>query len=292
MKRLLTPFLAFLLTTTATSLAEDNPAWPEHLSVKAGDLSVNFEGPTRRWTIENIKFRDVLVAPGRGASGTVFNFPDIGFIGTAHHENETEPVDDLQFFLDGKKLEKIPAELNASSFRLERKSHVKTFALEGSVELRDNRLWETATFRLPAEAEPVPLKLVYHFMHPWHVDSTHYMAGRGGKIIAAGELERSEAANRKFYVNQAADWIAIYNQNTKTFIVSYLQEKPDISTAIAAIWNVHGSYRKFYLRCFTDDTVPAGFAGTYRMVTGFGTAETPEWPAAATALANELADAK
>ncbi len=290
--RFLTPILALLLTATAIALAEDNPSWPEHLTVKAGDLTVNFEGPKRRWTIESIKFGDVLVAPATGASGTVFNFPDIGFIGTAHHENETEPVDDLQFFIDGKKLDEVPAELSGKTFRLERKSHVKTFSLEGSIEIRDNRLWETATFRLPAHAEPVPLKLVYHFMHPWHVDSTHYMAGRDGEIIAEGELDRSEEADHKFYVNQAADWIAIYNENTKTFIVSYLQEKPDVSTAIAAIWNVHGAYRKFYLRCFTDDIVPADFDGTYRLVTGFATAEADAWQKAAEALAVELSTAK
>ncbi len=283
---------ALLIFATVPVAADDNPAWPAHLSVKAGDLSVNFEGPTRRWTIENIKFRDVLVAPGRGASGTVFNFPDIGFIGTAHHENETEPIDDLQFFLDGKKLDEVPAELSGDSFRLERKSHIKTFSLEGAVEIRDNRLWETATFRLAADADPVPLKLVYHFMHPWHVDSTHYLAGRDGEIIAGGELERSEAADHKFYVNQAADWIAVYNRNSQTFIVSYLQQKPDVSTAIAAIWNVHGAYRKFYLRCFTDDIVPAGFDGTYRMVTGFGVADTDGWEKAAEALANDLSSAR
>ena len=272
--------------------ADDNPAWPEHLSVKCGDLAVNFEGPKRRWTIENIRFQDVLVAPQNGASGTVFNFPDIGFIGTAHHENEVEPVDNLEFFLDGKKLADIPAEVSGETFRLQRKSHVKTFTLEGEVELRDNRIWETATFRLPADADPVPLKLVYHFMHPWHVDSTDYMAGRDGKITASGELDRSEQEDRKFYVNEEVDWIAIYNANTKTYLVSYLLEKPDVSTAIAAIWNVNGAYRKFYLRCFTNDTVPSGFEGTYRMVTGFGVAEEAEWKKVATELARDLATEK
>jgi hypothetical protein len=286
MKTLVT--LIFVAATIFTATAEDNPAWPENLSVKCGDLAVNFEGPKRRWTIENIRFRDVLVAPENGASGTVFNFPDIGFIGTAHHENETEPVDDLGFFLDGKKVEKVPAELSGESFRLQRKSHVKNFTLEGEVELRDNRIWETATFRLPADVDPVPLKLVYHFMHPWHVDSTHYMAARDGEVVHSGELDRSEETNRKFYVNEEVDWIAIYNANTKTYLVSYLLEKPDVSTAIAAIWNVNGAYRKFYLRCFTNDTVPSGFEGTYRMVTGFGVAEQSEWEEAARSTAGKL----
>jgi hypothetical protein len=287
MKQLTTLVLSAI--AAVPTAADDNPAWPEHLSVTCGDLVVNFEGPKRRWTIENIRFRDVLVAPENGASGTVFNFPDIGFIGTAHHENEVEPVDDLAFFLDGKKLEDVPAEVSGQSFRLQRKSHVKEFALEGEVELRDNRIWETATFRLPTDADPVPLKLVYHFMHPWHVDSTHYMAGRDGEIIASGELDRSEEANRKFYVNTEADWIAIYNAKTKTYLVSYLLEKPDVSTAIAAIWNVHGAYRKFYLRCFTNDTVPSGFDGTYQMVTGFGVAEEAEWEESARTMADNLA---
>ena len=291
MKTLANLFVA--AATMITASAEDNPAWPEHLSVKCGDLSVNFEGPQRRWTIENIHFRDVLVAPQNGASGTVFNFPGIGFIGTAHHENETEPVDDLRFFLDGETLEgEIPAELRGDTFRLQRKSHVKNFTLEGAVELRDNRIWETAKVRLPAAADPVPLKLVYHFMHPWHVDSTHYMAGRDGEVVHSGELDRSESEDRKFYVNQEVDWIAIYNANTRTYLVSYLLEKPAIGSSIAAIWNVNDAYRKFYLRCFTNDTVPSGFEGTWRMVTGFGDAEQVDWEEAVTELARELAPAE
>ena len=290
MKQLTT--LVLTAVAAVPVVAEDDPAWPEHLSVKCGDLAVNFEGPKRRWTIENILFRDVLVAPENGASGTVFNFPEIGFIGTAHHENEVEPVDDLEFFLNGKKLANIPAELSGDTFRLQRKSHVKTFTLEGEVELRDNRIWETATFRLPADADPFPLKLVYHFMHPWHVGSTHYMAGREGEVTASGELDRSEKENRKFYVNEEVDWIAIYNANTKTYLVSYLLEKPDVSTAIAAIWNVDGAYRKFYLRCFTNDTVSSGFDGTYRMVTGFGVAEEGDWEKAAENLAAQLSELK
>lgn len=281
--------LALVATALLPANAGDDPAWPQHLSVKCAELTVNFEGPKRRWTIENIRFRDVLVAPDNGASGTVFNFPDIGFIGTAHHENETEPVDDLQFFLNGEKLEKIPASLSGDSFRLQRRSHVKNFALEGEVELRDNRLWETATVRLPTDADPVPLKLVYHFMHPWHVDSTHYMAGRKGEVVQSGELERSEQADRKFYVNEEVDWIAIYRAETKTYLVSYLLEKPDVSTSIAAIWNVNSAYRKFYLRCFTNDTVPSGFEGTWRMVTGFGVAGPGEWESMATETAKKLA---
>ncbi len=51
-------------------------------------------------------------------------------------------------------------------------------------------------------------------------------------------------------------------------------------------------YRKFYLKCFDNDTVPAGFTGTWKMVTGFGTAGAGEWEPAARALAEELAKGK
>ena len=40
MKILITLFLSGIAAISAT--AEDNPAWPEHLSVKCGDLAVNF----------------------------------------------------------------------------------------------------------------------------------------------------------------------------------------------------------------------------------------------------------
>jgi hypothetical protein len=54
------------------------------------------------------------------------------------------------------------------------------------------------------------------------------------------------------------------------------------------IWNVPGSYRKFYLKCFENATVPLGFKGTWRMVTAFGSSDAEGWESAARKLANEL----
>jgi hypothetical protein len=57
---------------------------------------------------------------------------------------------------------------------------------------------------------------------------------------------------------------------------------------MAMIWNVPSSYRKFYLKCFTNATVPAGFEGTWRMVTAFGASDAAGWEKAARELVQAL----
>jgi hypothetical protein len=54
------------------------------------------------------------------------------------------------------------------------------------------------------------------------------------------------------------------------------------------IWNVPGTYRKYYLKCFQNSTVPAGFHGTWRMVTAFGVRPPGTWEDAARQLAEDL----
>lgn len=49
-----------------------------------------------------------------------------------------------------------------------------------------------------------------------------------------------------------------------------------------------GTYRKFYLMCFSNETVPAGFEGTWKMVTAFGAADAESWKAEAKKLAAGL----
>jgi hypothetical protein len=47
-------------------------------------------------------------------------------------------------------------------------------------------------------------------------------------------------------------------------------------------------YRKYYVRSFVNQTVPAGFNGTYKMVTGFFEATPDSWQGVARELASDL----
>ena len=55
------------------------------------------------------------------------------------------------------------------------------------------------------------------------------------------------------------DWIAVHEPKSGQFAVSRLLAAPDEAQNVSMIWNVPGTYRKYYLKCFDGKTVPAGF---------------------------------
>ena len=256
------------------------------ITVSCGDITLLLRQASQ-WTPGRIDFRGQAMTTERSAYGTVFSFPDRGFIGTAHLENEPEPIESLAFILDGQRLDKPAAELKGHSFRFERTSRIRAFDLSCITEIRDNLLHETTTVHT---AEPVPLKLVYHFMHAWVPTVSAFLAGADAMpgMTLSGPLHDGSDTARKFFINQRVDWMAVHEPKSGQFAVSRLLAAPEQGGHVAMIWNVPGSYRKFYLKCFDNATIPAGFTGTWRMVTGFGSGDTANWEAAARTLASEL----
>lgn len=257
------------------------------ITVSCGEVTLLLRQASQ-WTPGRIDFRGHAMTTERSAYGTVFSFPDCGFIGTAHLENEPEPLKSLAFILDGQPVEKTAATLKGDSFRFERQSRVRGFDLSCVTEMKGNRVHETTTVHAD---EAVPLKLVYHFMHAWAPTVSAFMAGTDAEPdkTLSGPLHDGDDTARKFFINQRVDWMAIYEPKSGQFAVSRLLSAPEQGGHIAMIWNVPGSYRKFYLRCFNNATVPAGFTGTWRMVTGFGASTAEQWESAAQALAKQLA---
>ena len=260
------------------------------ITVICGDVTLLLRQATQ-WTPGRIDFHGQAMTTESSAYGTVFSFPDVGFIGTAHLENEPEKLQSLNFLLDGKRVEAPAAEIKGGSFRLERKSRIRTFDLTNVTEIKDHRLYETTTVHT---AEAVPLKVVYHFMHAWRPTVNAFLAGSDaapGKIIS-GPLHDDTEVARKFYINERVDWLAVYEPQSGQFAVSRLLQAPEQGDSIATIWNIPGTYRKFYLKCFNSATVPAGFTGTWRMVTAFGSARPETWETTARMLAAQLRDAR
>ncbi len=291
------PICLLLLVGLSITLHAAEPFRPnlgpdrDRITVRCGEVTLLFRQASQ-WTPGRIDFRGAPMTTERSAYGTVFSFPEVGFIGTGHLENEPEPLESVAFFLDGEKVENPEAELEATSqFRFERVSHVRDFHLRGIIEIKDDRLYETATV---STENAVPLKLVYHFMHAWRPTVSAYLAGRDGDApedLLRGELRDGDDVARKFYVNERVDWIAVYEPESRQFAVSRLLETPEEGKHVSMIWNVPGTYRKYYLKCFNNETVTAGFEGTWRMVTGFGSSELGEWEEKARALAAALAEA-
>ena len=284
-------------TTIATLAAGTLSAWAAEpfkpnlgpdlprLTVTCGDVTMLLRQQSQ-WTPGRIDFRGAPMTTERSAYGTVISFPNLGFIGTAHLENEPERLDSLAFFLDGQSVAVPGAELKGRTFRFERRSRIRSFDLTCVWELKDNRLHETTTLHT---AEAVPLKVMYHFMHAWMPTVSAFLAGNDAvpEKKIAGAL-RDDADIRSFFVNERVDWMAVFEPKSGQFAVSRLLAAPEQGGHIAKIWNVPGSYRKYYLNCFADATVPAGFSGTWRMVTGFGGSDAEDWEKAAHKLAGEL----
>ncbi|MCF7789257.1 MAG: peptide chain release factor-like protein [Prosthecobacter sp.] len=256
------------------------------ITVTCGDVTLLLRQATQ-WTPGRIDFRGKAMTTESSAYGTVFSFPDVGFIGTAHLENEPEKLQSLDFYLDDQRMEAPAAEIKGGTFRLDRKSRIRTFDLTNVTEIKDHRLYETTTVHT---AEAVPLKLVYHFMHAWRPTVSAFLTGSDAapEKNISGPLRDDKEVERKFYINERVDWMAVYEPKSGQFAVSRLMQAPELGGHIATIWNVPGTYRKFYLKCFSSATVPAGFTGTWRMATAFGSATPETWEAQARALAAEL----
>ncbi|MBN8421227.1 MAG: hypothetical protein J0L73_20090 [Verrucomicrobia bacterium] len=286
-------FLSSLLSLALAGLVSAKEPFKPNLgpdlpriTVTCGDVTLLLRQATQ-WTPGRIDFRGKAMTTESSAYGTVFSFPDVGFIGTAHLENEPEKMQSLAFILDDKLLETPAAELKGGTFRLERKSRIRAFDLTNVTEIRDQRLYETTTVHT---AEAVPLKLVYHFMHAWRPTVSAFLAGSDAmpENTISGPLRDDAEVVRKFYINQRVDWMAVYEPQSGQYAVCRLLQAPEEGGHISTIWNVPPTYRKYYLKCFEGKTVPAGFTGTWRMVTAFGSSTPESWESGARALAAEL----
>lgn len=262
---------------------------PEHptIEVRCGEVGLLLRRASQ-WTPGRIDFRGAPMTTERSAYGTVLSFPEIGFIGTAHLESEPEPLASLSFQLDGSPLAEPGPELAGERFRFVRESTIRDFRLRCEIELANGRVLETTTLRAEKDS---PLKLLYHFMHAWTPTVDAYLAGRDDspEELDRGTFADTEEEARKFHVRRRVDWIAVRDPASGQFAVSRLLAAPEQGGHVSMIWNVPGTYRKYYLKCFDNETVPAGFEGTWRMVTGFGKAPADAWEKAAQELARSLA---
>lgn len=284
--------LGLLFPLTASPLFSAEPFRPNlgpdlpRITITCGEVTLLLRQQSQ-WTPGRIDFRGVPMTTEKSAYGTVFNFPEVGFIGTQHLENEPEELTSLTFELDGKTIESPGESLEGKRFRFHRESRIRNFTLACTIEVKDNRLYETTTV---STAEETPLKLVYHFMHAWTPTVSAYLAGNDDApdTDVSGPLTDGADVARLFYIKQPVDWMAVYEPGSRQFAVSRLLEFPAEARPVSMIWNVPGTYRKYYLKNFDTLTVPAGFQGTWRMVTAFGESGVEDWESAARGVAGVL----
>ncbi|MDF1814169.1 MAG: hypothetical protein P1V20_18335 [Verrucomicrobiales bacterium] len=260
----------------------------EEIWVHCGDVSLLLRRKTQ-WTPGRFDFRKVAMTTHRSAYGTVFNYRGTGFIGTGHFENEPEELQEVRFFMDGQRVDQPEQKLVGETFRFERVSKIRDFSLKNWIELRNGRIYETTSIATKVE---VPLKLVYNFMHAWKPSVTQFVAGRDDDPDnpVSGLFRNDPEKDRGFHISKSVDWVGVYEPESRQFAVSRILKSPEGVKEISMIWNVPGTYRKYYHTSFQNTSVPAGFSGTWKMVTAFGTAEPEQFQAAARKLAGALRD--
>jgi hypothetical protein len=258
--------------------------WPASVTAACGDLTVRIDGP-KMWTLSRIEYRGTRLGIEESAYGTVFNFPEVGFVGTGHRDGGVEQVHSVEFYLDGRRVDAPGPVLRGRSFRVEKRSHIRDLGLESVVSVESGRIHERTVIRAD---HAVPLRFGYHFMHAWTPTATAYLAGTDAGEELGGDLLDAPEFERQFYINREMDWMAVYDGPSGNAIVSRLLERPARGGAAIKLRNCPRVNRTIYLQAFVDQTVPAGFEGTYAMVTGFFSAPAQEWRARARALAAEL----
>jgi hypothetical protein len=251
------------------------------LTIVCGDISLGIS-EWKMWTMNGIEYKGAKLATTDSSYGTVFGFPDIGWIGAAHKDIEIEALRELTLYLDGKALTSLPARMQGESFKICKSSRIRDFALQSTVEIRNNRIHDTTVINTEKD---VPLDVVYNAMYAWTPSATGVLArSHSGEELNA----LFDDAGRKEYSLKDLEWAAVYDSNSGKGAVSCLVDAPAIGGADLLIVNAPKVYRKYYLMSFAGQIVPAGFSGTYKMATGFFEAPAEQWQATARKRANEI----
>jgi hypothetical protein len=264
-----------LLFCSTPSFAEDGPGgapatWPPSITANVGDLQVRFESRSF-WTLYRIDFKGERLCLDRFGShyGSVAKFSGVGFIGSGHTENEDEEVISVRLFADEKALDPPPDTLTCTSLRFEKESRIRALHLETVVEVGENRIIEEV--RLRAD-EATPVDLVYHFMHPWTPDMTHYL----GELLDGARVEGEFNDDKGMEIDAPTRWSAVYDTKRGMGAVTYVLDAPPDHWR-TRYWDVPKVYRKHYFMTFFKHTIPADQTFRYRIVTMPFAADNATW---------------
>jgi len=260
----------------------EHEGWPREIVADVGDLQVRFESRSF-WTLYRIDYHGVRLCLDRWGShyGTVASFPGVGFIGSGHTENEEEQVIDVKFFVDGEGVNKPEPSVKCREIRLEKTSRIRALVLRTKTSVEGNRIDEEVWFRAD---EPTPVKLVYHFMHPWTPSATHYCA----ELPDGSRVEGAFTGDRAQKIDRATRWSAVYDKASGKGAVTCVLDAPTSDDWRTRYWDVPGRYRKHYLATFLGKTVPADREFHYRVVTAPFASSEERWTEEAAELAGSV----
>ena len=255
--------------------------WPQRVVVTVGEVRTRIDG-AKLWTLSGIDYQNEVMATEDSAYGTVLTIRNVGHLGTAHFldvpgkpgEVEKEDVTHLQLFIDDKPVFDLSPTMNLTgdSFRIERRSKIRTLDLESTISIRDGVLTETAHFRVTG---PIDLQNAYPWMYAWTAQATDYVFGDNEAIQKRGIFLKEGKAQTEVVKN--AKWMAVFNRTTgKGSVCCFLMHPPNSEGSFLLI-DAPGSYRKVAAYTLVDKILPDGFGGTYQSAVGFFTANSSDW---------------
>jgi hypothetical protein len=252
--------------------------WPDSFVADIGDLQLRFESRSF-WTLYRIDFKGERLCLDKWGShyGSVAKFPDVGFIGSGHTENEDEVVLGVQLSVDGVNVSVPPDVVSGASLKFEKRARLRTLLLDTVVEVRDNHIVEEV--QLQADAD-TPISLIYHFMHPWTPEMTHFLGELSDGKRVSGVFDDDKAME----IDAPTRWSAVYDAKRGLGAVTVVTDAPEKNWR-TRYWDVPGRYRKHYFTTFMNKTVPAGEMFHYRIVTLPFSAAQDAWEEEATRVA-------
>lgn len=257
-------------SAAATDLDGTAAGWPASITVTLGELEVRFESRSF-WTLYRVGFRGERIGLDTWGShyGSVVKLPGIGFIGSGHTENADEELLHVSLVVDGTPVT-VPAEaITCTSIRLTKRSRIRTILLETTVDVTEQQIEERVQLRATA---PTPVDLVYHFMHPWTPEMTHYLGNLEDGSLISGIFDD----DKRQEIDKPTRWSAVFDEKTRFGVVTAVLENnaPAFRTRY---WDVPTRYRKHYFTTFLNATIPERVTFTSHVVTQPFKAETEDW---------------
>ena len=266
--------------------------WPQKVVVTVGGIRTRIDGP-KLWTLSGIDFQDSVLATENSAYGSVLTIRNVGHLGTAHFldvpgkpgQVEKEQVTSLQLFVDEKSVSEFTPTmaLAGGSFRMERKSTIRTMHLESSVVLQDEILTETVHFHATA---PLDLQNTYPWMYAFTHKATAYLFTDKTGVQQRGTFRAEGKPGSRVFQN--ADWMAVFDPSSGKGAVCCLLKHPPMAEGSLLLVDAPGSYRKVAAYSLVDKIVPKGFEGTYKSAVGFFKATEGDWEQHAIRRADEI----
>jgi len=235
--------------------------WPGSVLVTCGPLQTRFESRSF-WTLYRLDYKGTRLGKDQFGShyGTVANFKGLGFVGSGHTENaQTEQVKTLQLIVDGTPVEKPEKHYDCTQATLVKEATIRDIALHTRLDVHADRIVETVTMK---SASDDILNLLYHFMHPWVTEMSHYLA-----LTEDGQTVRGEFVGDKgMKISKPVQWSAVYSKSLKMGAVTVVLEKPEGIRWDTRYWDVPDRYRKHYFTTCFNRAVPQGRDLRYRVV--------------------------